>query len=210
MDLGLIISHDALHFHEPIPDFRLIPAYEEKETVAGDPPCVSHGQGMLNRGDKTMLWYEAWSHLPVQVRLATWPRDRLGYFQCMGRHPGHFVTCPLRPEQRARVWANVDDLTAHSELRFEILDEGFHPLPKFSGENAAVLSDAAATEKGGDVDLVPGEAAAEAEISDVSLRRPVIWPNHKELPTDFAPWRIKVSFAGIRPEDPKLYALYVG
>jgi hypothetical protein len=29
IDLGLVISYDALHYHEPIPDFRIVPAYEE-------------------------------------------------------------------------------------------------------------------------------------------------------------------------------------
>ena len=33
MDLGLVISHDALHYREPIPEFRLVPALEEQAGV---------------------------------------------------------------------------------------------------------------------------------------------------------------------------------
>jgi hypothetical protein len=33
MDLGLVVSHDALHFKEPVPDFRIIAANEEGEIV---------------------------------------------------------------------------------------------------------------------------------------------------------------------------------
>jgi len=33
IDLGLAISHDALHFHEPIPDFRFIPSQEERDRL---------------------------------------------------------------------------------------------------------------------------------------------------------------------------------
>ena len=31
---------------------------------------------MVNWGDQTLMWYEAWGNLPVEVRLATWERDR--------------------------------------------------------------------------------------------------------------------------------------
>ena len=53
------------------PSFGLVPALEEQagsgtlKPEAGLPPLtlapsLSHGQGMLNWGDETMLWYEAW------------------------------------------------------------------------------------------------------------------------------------------------------
>ena len=138
MDLGLLVSHDALHFYEPIKDFPILPAYEEAGAVVGKPPTVSHGQGMVNWGDKTMLWYEAWGNLPVEVRLATWERDRIGYFEAMRGEGGHLVTCPLAGATEFS--ANVGGLGPYTELRFELLDEGFHPLPGFSGADAAVLT----------------------------------------------------------------------
>ncbi|HEU5315048.1 MAG TPA: hypothetical protein VFX49_03000, partial [Chloroflexota bacterium] len=73
MDLGLVVSNDALHYREPIPDFRLIPAHEETGAPLGRGPSVSHGQGLLNWGEKTLLWYELWGL--GGVRLVSWPRD---------------------------------------------------------------------------------------------------------------------------------------
>jgi len=70
MDLGLVISHDAMHFHEPIPDFRFIPAQEERRSTIGFGPALMQGQGMENVGDTTLYWYSLW-RLDGQVRL--WP-----------------------------------------------------------------------------------------------------------------------------------------
>ena len=90
MDLGLVISHNAMHYHEPIPDFRLVPAPEEQGgdgalfPQEGMPPIIggpalTHGQGMCNWGDETFLYYSVWT--TGGVRLARWPRDRLGCFR---------------------------------------------------------------------------------------------------------------------------------
>ncbi|HET7770292.1 MAG TPA: hypothetical protein VFN74_16075 [Chloroflexota bacterium] len=38
MDLVLVLSHDALHFHEPVPNFGLVPA---RETPGTPPGCAS-------------------------------------------------------------------------------------------------------------------------------------------------------------------------
>ena len=79
MDLGLLVSQDALHYREPVPDFLFIPALEEPGLLPGSSPALMQGQGMLNRGDRTLFWYELWAG--SDVRLAAWERDRLGCLQ---------------------------------------------------------------------------------------------------------------------------------
>lgn len=188
MDLGLVVSHDALHYREPVPDFRLVPAAEELDVPPGRAPALSHGQGMSNLGDQTLLWYEVWG--AGGVRLATWPRDRLGCLRAFhieeelfARPEPHCITCPLRAEGAARVYANLEGASAHSFAKVEVLDERFRPLPGYSADAALPLRE------GG-------------------LRRPVVWRDRERIEggTDF---RLKVTFAGLRPEDLKLYALYV-
>ena len=100
------------------------------------------------------MWYEAWGNLPVEVRLATWERDRIGYFEAMRGDGGHLVTCPLAGATEFS--ANVGGLGPYTELRFELLDEGFHPLPGFSGADAAVLTELEGAGEG-EEDLVPGQ-----------------------------------------------------
>lgn len=205
MDLGLVISHDALHYREPIPEFRLVPALEEQagsgtlKPEAGLPPLtlapsLSHGQGMLNWGDETMLWYEAW--VDGGIRLARWERDRLGYLRAFNPEEHgwglravddrHCITCPLRvSDGAARVYANVDRVWEHSELVVEVLDEQFRPLPGYSGEACVPLRE-------------PG------------LRQPVVWKGRDTVSDIAGPFRLRVTFGGVRPEDARLHALYVG
>ncbi len=58
IDLGMVVSNDALHYREPIPDFKLIPAAGELEAPTGFGKALTHAHGpaMLNRGDRTMMW----------------------------------------------------------------------------------------------------------------------------------------------------------
>lgn len=196
MDLGLVVSHDALHYREPIPDFRLVPAYEELDSPPGRGPSVSHGQGLCNWGEQTLLWYELWGL--GDIRLATWPRDRLGYFQRYdyprrptwlppGQHyvdvEPHLVTCPLQADGPARIYANLDGVGPHSELVVEVLDEQFRSLPGYAGDACLPLKE-------------PG------------LRQPVLWKDRGAIQDLHSPFRLQATFRGVRPEDVKLYALY--
>ena len=68
MDLGLVISHNAMHYHEPIPDFRLVPAAEEQggpgalfpqeglpPIIGGPGPEPRPGDVQLGRRDAALL-----------------------------------------------------------------------------------------------------------------------------------------------------------
>jgi hypothetical protein len=197
MDLGLVVSNDALHYREPLPDFKLVPAREETGVPLGRGPSVSHGQGMVNWGEQTLLWYEVWGL--GDVRLATWPRDRLGYFQQYDypRRPAwlpegqtfvdvapHCITCPLSTTGEARVFVNVGGTGPHAELRVEVLDERFQPVPGVSGDAC-----------------IP--------VTENGLRTHVRWRGRDTVPGVEGGFRLKLTMAGLRPEDVKLYAVYV-
>ena len=179
MDLGLAISHDAIHYVEPIPDFKLIPAREQP----GSPdqfPALMQGQGMENIGEQTLYWYSLWRGTEgTGVRLVTWERDRLGYLQPFKPDTARAITCPLTIQGRARVYVNVSGLGEHSHLCVDILDEGFHPIEGYSG----------------------------ARINADGLRSPLIWEAGDTVSDRTI--RLDVHFAGVRPEDCKLHALYL-
>ena len=193
LDLGMVVSHDALHYREPVPDFRIVSGFEEPGQPLGSGPSISHGRGMCNVGDRTLLWYEVWS--TGDIRLARWDRDRLGYLRvysgeetgmfshCEG--PQHCVTCPTKLEQSSgQIYANVDGLSQHSEFTIELLDEQFRPLPGYSGEECVPLRES-------------------------GLRQPVTWKQRSAVGDIGGPFRMRVNWGGLRPEDAKLFALYV-
>ena len=195
MDLGLVVTHDGLQYKEPIPDFKFVPSYEEIDSSSN---ALSHGQAMANVGDNTFVWYEAWGP-GTGVRLAKWERDRLGYFQQYDypRRPAylppdgtfvdvdpHFISCPFTIDKPTSVFANVDGLSQYSELKVEVLTKEFIPIPELSGDNAIPLKQS-------------------------GLREPISWKFGNTINSSVKEFRLKVTCAGIRSEDVKIYALYL-
>lgn len=191
MDLGLLVSNDGMHFREPIADYPFMPAFEELEVPLGRAPSVAQGQGMVNMGDKTLYWYEAWG--TGQVRVATWERDRLGYFNAYVEDgsptpegpAAEMVSCPMKlgPEG-GRVFINADGLSEKAELTAEILDREFGP--------------------------VPGYTAKESDPIRISgFRQAVTWKGDGRLPAFSHPIRVRVMLGGDRINKIKLYAIYL-
>jgi hypothetical protein len=186
MDLGLALTHDAIHFYEPISGFRIVPAREQPEAPLGFGPALMQGQGMENVGDRTLYWYSNWRGTEGSgVRMVSWPRDRLGMLRPFGPDNAQALSCPIRVVAgSARLYANASGLGPHSQLRIGLMDAGFRPVPGYSGDDAAVM-------------------AADG------FRFPLRWRAGDTLP-DAGPYRIHVQFEGIRPEDCRLHAIYVG
>src|SRR5262249_13337191 len=186
-DIGLVISHDAIHFKEPVPDFKIIPSYEEPDEAE---PRLLQGQGFENIGDRTLFWYGIWVAAnpkgPTGVRVATWARDRLGYFSPAPRaEDPHFISTIIRSEGLAgRVFVNADGLSDQSQLRVEILNDRLLPVAGFSGD-----------------DCIP--------VSQSGFRQPVTWRGKDRLENLATPIRLRVSWVGSRPEDARVYAAYV-
>ncbi|MBL9214183.1 MAG: hypothetical protein JNG83_01775 [Opitutaceae bacterium] len=186
IDLGLALTHDGLHYYEPIRDFRLIPAREQPGSPVGVAPALMQGQGMENVGDETLYWYSLWrGNYGSGVRLVTWPRDRLGAFQPFKPTPARAISCLVQAAAgQVEAFVNVSGLGANARLRVELLDEGFRPVPGYSGADAAVL-----TTNG--------------------FREPVRWKSGAALPAGGKSFRLSVGIDGVRPEDVKVYAVYV-
>jgi hypothetical protein len=184
-DIGLIVSNDALHFREPIPDFKIIPSLEEPDRAE---PRLTQGQGFLNVGEKTFVYYGIWTEVnrdgPTGVRVATWPRDRFGFYKpAPNVENAHCVSSPITGFG-SRVYINADGLSEDSQLKVEILDEQFRPIPGYSGPDCVAL------EKSG-------------------LRQAVAWRGTRLLENLNRPIRVRVTWAGAAPQAAKLYAIYI-
>lgn len=148
------------------------------------PPQLGQAQTFVNMDDKTCVWYESWRH--SRIRLITWDRDRLGYFNVShdvtegqrpaeGVHP-HFISAPIDVgKANVGVFLNADGFSQHSHVLVEVLDREFRPLRGFAEEDAVPLN------QGG-------------------LRIPVAWKTTNSLPD---------GENGLRYEDPRVYAVYL-
>ena len=186
-DLGLVVSPDAIHFKEPVPDFKIVPSYEESD---GAEPRLIQGQGFENVGDRTFFWYSIWVAFdldsPTGVRLATWSRDRLGYFSPSPRQQDvHFLSKSIGPMPNgAALYLNADGLSESSQLRVEILDDRLRPLPEYSGE-------------------------ASVPLQKSGFRERVSWRGRDRLEGLNRPFRVRVNWQGRDQEEARLFAVYV-
>ncbi|MFM8550969.1 MAG: hypothetical protein ACKOCD_01420 [Nitrospiraceae bacterium] len=188
IDLGLALTHDGLHYVEPIPGFRLVHARELPESSFDGFPALVQGQGMENVGNQTYYWFSLWKPGPGSgLRLVTWPRDRLGSLQPYGapRNPPQAISCAVQITQgRVRAFLNASGLGANASLRVSLLDDTFRPIAGYSGADAAV-------------------------VSATSFRAPLTWKQGNVLGESLGEVHLQVEFLGVRPEDAKLHAIYL-
>ena len=188
MDLGLVVSNDALHYREPIPDFRIVPAGENSaDRLFG---ALMQGQGFDNINGETLFWYAPWGGCNG-IRVAKWEQDRLGYFEAFlgmkmnSLQESHFVSAAIDLEGKpAKVEINVSGLSEYTDISVEILTERFEAISGF----------------GRDECTGPKESG---------LRQLVTWGNRESLEGIDGKVRVRVNFGGIRPEDVKIHAIYV-
>lgn len=186
IDIGLVVSHDGLHYWEPIPDFRIVPAREVTYHLPDfRAPAIAQGQGFANIGDQTLFWYGAWADPQDGIRVASWERDRLGYLHMwLGGPAGCAISAPIHTHGvPVAVYANVTGLGPNSVLKVSVLDEQMRVIPGF-------------------------ETSACTGPTRSGLRELATWGGRTSV-TSRRPIRIRVDFAGLRPEDIRLYALYV-
>ena len=97
----------------------------------------------------------------------------------------HFISAPIDLEgEPARVAMNIDGLSEHSNVSVEIQNERFEPIPGYTAEDCT-------------------------EPIESGLRKEVRWGEQEVLGGMKGPVRIRVNFEGIRPEDVKLFAIYL-
>ena len=96
------------------------------------------------------------------------------------------ISCPIQVTTgEANVYVNASGLNEYSRLRVGLMDEGFRMIPGYSGTDAAV-------------------------VSEDGLRSPIRWKVDRSLRPSLGRVRLDVQFEGIRPEDCRLHAIYVG
>jgi len=194
IDLGLVVSHDALHFSEPIPDFRIVQAAENtsswlpsgKATYLERAPALMQGQGFANVGKETLFWYSVWVVPSAGIRCAHWDRDRLGYltpFVKADKTP-HVISAPIATSGKpVAVKLNINGLNQWSKVRVTVLDEQMHELAGYTAKECTG----------------PEESG---------LDQLVVWGDRRTVMANGS-IRIRVDFTGVRPEDVQLYAAYV-
>ena len=192
MDLGFIVSNDAIHYREPGPRFSMIVHGPEG---AWDSEALLQATAYHNTDTETYIWYSHWNTstpgpLPIHeelrfphglIGMARMPRDRFGY---LARLPGKnrfnettVVSRPIRLSRKARLYTNVDGVSAADPLTIEIVDDSDKPIPGLT-----------------------------ARVASASLKGAVEWRGALPVNRTF---RIKASWAREGPGNPKLYALYL-
>lgn len=131
VDLGLVISTDGVHFHEPVPGFKMIPRGNPGEW---DDVAILQGHAFVNEGDKTMIWYSHWDTGGVldhmDIGLATLRRDGFGYLSPKQEdNDAHFITSAFTANEIA---LNVDGVSKDSPLTVQLLDHLDHPLEDYT------------------------------------------------------------------------------
>jgi hypothetical protein len=199
MNLGLLVTHDGVKFEEPIPDFKMIYSIEEgwtNDRPEGFPPRLAQGQGMVNVGDRTLAYYSHWGRGDKPgILVALWDKDRLGYYapstdpeegQWMYPDvPSHFISCPIQLNKRGgRLFINAAKVSDLGYITVEILDREFRPIKGYT-------------------------AGDSTPIKNGGFRQGVAWKDHDKLEGFDGPIRVRVIWNGVRPEDPRVYAVYV-
>ena len=151
------------------------------------------GQGMENVGDKTFYWYSLWRTWGrCRVRLATWDHgNHFGMLKAyyvdsraslLPQYGPEAITCPVPGDPRTGVQAflNASGLGPHSNLRINLLDASFQPVPGYT-----------------------------ATLSQNGLRLPIEMGQPSGDRVRARRVHVQIKFEGIRPEDANLYALYL-
>ncbi|MEM7231383.1 MAG: hypothetical protein AAF517_04380 [Planctomycetota bacterium] len=135
-DLGLIVSHDGLHFREPAPGSTWIRRDQElrwdrdfQQNLTED-NLILHQGSIVTTESETRIYYSATTPggnvgaVKSNIGLATLPRDRFGYLSKIPGNSGdgQVVSCPVRVDGSANVVVN-SAVPKGSALEVELLDE---------------------------------------------------------------------------------------
>lgn len=188
MNIGLVVTHDGLHYYEPVPDFPIIEARELKGDTPydGTSPALSQGQAFANIGDKTIAWFSFWPHCYCDgVREAVWERDRLGYFQPYTHADESFImTNEINLKgKRAKLYMNASQDSQYAYARVSLLDRNYCPIPGYAADDCE-------------------------KIQENGLRMAIRWKG-SDLIEGLEYVYVRVDMEGIRREDFRLYTMYL-
>jgi len=150
VDLGLVTSHDGIHWREPVPGFKVIPRSEEGEW---DAIALTQAHAFANVGEETYLWYGhwdcEWQGRPQAIGLASLRRDGFGHLSLhRPSMPGRLVTCLVQPGDRpVSLSVNVAGVHRQRPLQLELLDDRDQPISGYSADDAATVNDQGARQE---------------------------------------------------------------
>jgi hypothetical protein len=190
-DLGLVVSNDGVTFREPVANHVLISGAQSPVTPApgiDDPTILCQANGILNVGDKTLIYHGRWRNATVsgrdyyaEVALATLPRDRWGSLHLTAKASQGTVwsAAIVLPTSGCDILLNAD----HAEnITVELADEDGELLPEFSGKNRGVV-----------------------EVSKSNVSR-VAWNDRSLSSLGGKAIRLKLGLSG---KETQLYAVYI-
>jgi hypothetical protein len=213
MDLGFVVSNDAIHYREPLRDFVMLPHGEPGDW---DSESVLQANAFANTDTETYIWYSHWNtsqsdvnsggpntirplpeklsdtmlHKGEYVGLLRLPRDRFGYFTKLASS-----STRRNPQYSAPVDASF--LTRSLRLdRASDLYVNVDDVSAGSPLEIALVDDAERPLSG-----------YTAKSTTPSLKAPVAWQGHKTLPANTS-FRVKVVWP-VGVDNPKLYAVYI-
>lgn len=152
IDLGLVLSNDAIHYREPVPNFIMASPGDNDEW---DALGLLQGQAFYNTDNETYIWYSNWhtsnpypapavpaprNPQPPQIGLLTLRRDGFGYLSKQITQPakqpgfqrtdtlGSLLTKTIRLEHGGKLFLNVDGVTAEAPLQVSLVDDAEQPL----------------------------------------------------------------------------------
>jgi hypothetical protein len=181
------MSDDGIHFREPLPDFVFLQAGADG---AWDQRGLIHGQGYVNVGDTTYIYYGSWdpSHNNDgvgAVGLARMRRDGFGYLSVRETEDALLTTAPIPPQgPNASLYLNADGLSQDARLVIELIDKLGAPLAGYAGADAAV-------------------------IRHSGLHLKAAWPRRVTIDRAHAPFRVRMRFTGAAVQQIRLYAVYI-
>ena len=206
IDLGLLVSNDAIHYREPVRNFVMVRRGAPDDW---DSEGILQANAFANTDTETLIWYSHWytsepdkiPPLPEQltaenakkvqaIGLLRMPRDRFGYFSKLllatrtGSPPekrpadASCLSQRLSLDAPSLLSVNVDRVSSSRPLEIALVDDAERPLAGYT-----------------------------AKLAEPSLKVPVQWTGRQALPVH-APFRVKVTWpAGV--DDGRLYAIYI-
>lgn len=196
IDLGFVISHDGLFFHEPRAEWCLL---KHGDIGSWDQSGLLQGQGFQNIGDSTFIYYGSWDPTVTGgketprggVGIAFLPRDRFGYlcFDGSNEGPGDYQLPQTEAElvtstqkiNHPEFYLNAEGLHSEARVRVELLDSQEKPIRHYSGAEALL-------------------------VKQSGFQVPLIWPQSSGLPEQI---RFRLSFEGKERSSIKLSAIYI-
>lgn len=201
-DLGLLVSHDGLHFEEVVkalPFIRSVDSPADPVPGRNYPTILCQNNSILDVGDETWIYHGRWRNVEFQqlgtgqndginiaknywggVGLARLPRDRWGALALWhDAEAGGVWTMPVTLAPGAALVLNGADLPG---VRVAVADARFQPLAGFPAGAAA----------GGD-----------------ALAAPVAWDGHALAELAGRTVRFHLRFDRAAAPNPRVYALYL-